>query len=110
MRTRTAAWILIALVGLALTGWGGRGKAGAATAGDIRLSGAGKERRTWSVDGLASLPLQSQDGSVLGEGMQQSIRGKAVLLYDLLQEAKPQFDPKTKRDALRYAVLVHATD
>ncbi len=110
MRTRTAAWILIALVGLALTGCGGRGKAGAATAGDIRLSGAVKEPRTWSVDGLASLPLQSQDVSFLGEGMQKSIRGKGVLLYDLLQKAKPKFDPKKKRDALRYAVLVHATD
>jgi len=110
MRTRTAAWILIALVGLALNGCGGRGKAGAATAGDIRLSGAVKEPRTWSVDGLASLPLQSQDVSFLGEGMQKSIRGKGVLLYDLLQKAKPKFDPKKKRDALRYAVLVHATD
>jgi hypothetical protein len=42
--------------------------------------------------------------------MQKSIRGKGVLLYDLLQRAKPKFDPKKKRDMLRYAVLVHATD
>ena len=42
--------------------------------------------------------------------MQKSVKGTGVLLYDLLQRAKPKFDPKKKRDALRYAVLVHATD
>ena len=85
------------------------GVAGAA-AGDVRLGGAIAEPRSWSVDGLATLPLQTQEVSFLGEGMQKSIRGKGVSLYDLLQRAKPKFDPKKKRDMLRYAVLVHATD
>jgi len=60
---------LIALVGLVPVACGGKGGAGAATAGDIRLSGAVKEPRTWSVDGLATLPLQTQEVSFLGEGM-----------------------------------------
>jgi hypothetical protein len=42
--------------------------------------------------------------------MQKSIKGTGVLLLDLLQRAKPKFDLKKKRDALRYAVLVHGTD
>ena len=110
MRAKTASWVLIALVGLVPVACGGKGGAGAATAGDIRLSGAVKEPRSWSVDGLATLPLQTQEVRFLGEGMQKSIRGKGVSLYDLLQRAKPKFDPKKKRDMLRYAVLVHATD
>jgi len=111
MKAKTVSWVLMALLGVLPVACGGKGGAGASTtAGDVRLGGAIAEPRTWSVDGLASLPLQSQDVSFLGEGMQKSIRGKGVLLYDLLQKAKPKFDPKKKRDALRYAVLVHATD
>ncbi|HMC80668.1 MAG TPA: hypothetical protein VKO35_08975, partial [Acidimicrobiia bacterium] len=79
--------------------------------GDVKLNGSLKDSRTWSVDGLASLPgQQTQEVSFVGEGMQKSVKGTGVLLYDLLQRAKPKFDPKKKRDALRYAVLVHATD
>src|SRR5258705_13202364 len=110
MRAKPASWVRIALVVLVPVACGGRGGGGEAPAGDIRLSGAVKEPRTWSVDGLATLPLQTQEVSFLGEGMQKSIRGKGVSLYDLLQRAKPKFDPKKKRDMLRYAVLVHATD
>jgi hypothetical protein len=107
-------WVLIALVGslcAAGVGCGGRGGgAGASPAGDITLTGALGEPRSWSVDGLASLPLQTQEVTFLGEGMQKTIRGRGVPLLDLLQRAKPKFDLKKKRDALRYAVLVHATD
>ena len=103
-------WILIALVGGLCVACGGKGGAGASPAGDVRLSGAIGEPRTWSVDGLATLPLQTQEVSFLGEGMQKTIRGRGVPLLDLLQRAKPKFDPKKKRDLLRYAVLVHATD
>jgi hypothetical protein len=110
MRTKSAAWILIAALGVLPAGCGGKSRAGAATAGDVRLSGAIAEPRTWSVAGLATLPQQTQEVSFLGEGMQKSIKGTGVLLLDLLQRAKPKFDPKKKRDALRYAVLVHATD
>jgi hypothetical protein len=110
MRVKVASWVLIALVGVVPVACGGKGGAGASTAGDVRLGGAIGEPRSWSVEGLATLPLQTQDVSFLGEGMQKSIRGKGVLLYDLLQRAKPKFDPKKKRDSLRYAILVHATD
>jgi len=114
MRLRKLWWLVVALAVVVPAGCGDKGekKAGASTTvGDIKLNGAVKDGRTWSVDGLASLPgQQTQEVSFLGEGMQKSVKGSGVLLYDLLQRAKPKFDAKKKRDALRYAVLVHATD
>ncbi|HEV7534994.1 MAG TPA: hypothetical protein VGP90_05120, partial [Acidimicrobiia bacterium] len=112
--TRIWAVVVALAVVVPAAGCGGKSDkvAGASTtAGDIKLGGSVKDSRTWSVDGLASLPgQQTQEVGFLGEGMQKSIKGTGVLLYDLLQRAKPTFDPKKKRDALRYAVLVHATD
>jgi hypothetical protein len=105
-----AFWVLIAVAGLVPAGCGAKSGAGAATVGDVRLSGAIAEPRTWSVDGLATLPQQTEEVSFLGEGMQKTIKGTGVLLYDLLQKAKPKFDATKKRDALRFGVLVHATD
>ena len=114
MRVRKMWLMLVALVvAVPAAGCGGNGgRAGASsTVGDIKLGGAVKDVRTWSVDGLASLPgQQTQEVSFLGEGMQKSVKGTGVLLYDLLQRAKPKFDPRKKRDPLRYAVLAHATD
>jgi hypothetical protein len=109
MRVKTASWALIVVLGLLPVACGDKGKAGAATSG-MKLSGAIGDPRTWSVEGLASLPQQTQEVSFVGEGMTKAIRGRGVLLLDLLQRAKPKFDPKKKRDALRYAVLVHAID
>ena len=111
MRTKAASWLLITVLGVLPVACGDKGGAGASTADSVRLSGAIKEPRSWSVEGLATLPgLQTQEVSFLGEGMEKTIRGRGVLLYDLLQRAKPKFDPKKKRDVLRFAVLVHATD
>jgi hypothetical protein len=112
VRLKRMVLMLVVLAAVIPAGCGGKGKAAnAATVGDIKLGGAVKDARTWSVDGLASLPgQQTQEVGFLGEGMQKSIKGSGVLLYDLLQRAKPRFDAKKKRDALRYAVLVHATD
>jgi hypothetical protein len=112
MRLKRMVLVLVALAAIVPAGCGGKEKAAnATTVGDIKLGGAVTDSRTWSVDGLASLPgQQTQEVGFLGEGMQKSIKGTGVLLYDLLQKAKPKFDAKKKRDALRYAVLVHATD
>ncbi len=111
MRAKTASWILIGFLGVVPVGCGGGGGAGASPAGNVKLSGAIKEPRSWGVDGIATLPnQQTQTVSYLGEGMQKSITGKGVLLLDLLQRAKPKFDAKKKRDMLRYAIYIHATD
>ena len=111
MRVKTASWILIALVGVLPAACGGKGNgAAASTPGAMRLVGALGERRTWTVDQLATLPLQTQDVSFLAEGNSKSLHARGVSLLDLVQRAKPKFDAKKKRDALHYAVLIHAVD
>jgi hypothetical protein len=109
MRAKTASWILIAVLGLVPAACGDDGGAGAATSG-IKLSGAIKEPRSWSVEGLATLPQQDGEVNFLGEGTTKTIKGRGVLLLDLLKRQQPKFDPKKKREALRYAILVHAID
>jgi DMSO/TMAO reductase YedYZ molybdopterin-dependent catalytic subunit len=113
MRLKTASWVLFGLVGLLpAAGCGGKdsGAAGS-TPGAVKVDGALGEQRTWTVDQLATLPLQTQDVTFLTEaGASKSLQAKGVALLDLLQRAKPRFDAKTKRDAIRYAVLVHAVD
>ena len=110
MGAKRTAWILIAVLGALCAACGGGGGAAASTNGAMRLDGALAEARTWTVDQLATLPLQTQDGSFQAQGAQKSLQVKGVLLLDFLQRAKPKFDPKKKRDSLRYAVLVHAVD
>jgi hypothetical protein len=113
MRLKTVSWVLVGLVGLLpAAGCGGKGSgAAASTPGAVKVDGALGEQRTWTVDQLATLPLQTQDVTFLTEaGASKNLQAKGVALLDLLQRAKPRFDAKTKRDAIRYAVLVHAVD
>ena len=112
MRPRTASWVLIGLVAcLPAAGCTGRGTGAAAgTPNAVTVDGAVGERRTWTVDQLATLPLQTQDASYLAEGGERTLHARGVSLLDLLNRAKPKFNPKIKRDELRYAVLIHATD
>jgi DMSO/TMAO reductase YedYZ molybdopterin-dependent catalytic subunit len=110
MRAKTSLWILIAVLGVLPVACGKGSGAGASPPSGIRLDGAIGDVRTWTVEQLATLPLQTQDVSFQAEGAQKSLRGRGVLLLDLLQRAKPKFDPKKKRDSLRHAVLVHAVD
>ena len=84
--------------------------AAASTPGAIRVDGALGEQRTWTVDQLATLPLQTQDVTFLAEGNSKSLHAQGVSLLDLLQRAKPKFNSKMKRDAIHYAVLIHAVD
>ena len=46
----------------------------------------------------------------LAEGNSKSLHAQGVSLLDLLQRAKPKFNSKMKRDAIHYAVLIHAID
>ena len=103
--------VVIGVFGALLVACGGGGGAAATTSGAVRVDGALGGRRTWTVDQLATLPLQTQDVTYQTEGgAQKTLHGKGVLLLDFLQRAKPKFDPKQKHDALHYAVLVHAVD
>lgn len=111
MRGRTAAWTSVVLIGLLLAGCGGRGSgAAASTPNAVEVDGALREQRTWTVDQLATLPLQTQDTSYLAEGGTKTLHAQGVPLLDLLNRAEPKFDPKVKRDELRFVVLIHATD
>jgi hypothetical protein len=109
MRAKKTTWILIAVLGLLPVACGDDGGAGAATSG-MKLGGDIKEPRSWSIEGLATLPQQDGEVTFLGEGTTKTIKGRGVLLLDLLKRAEPKFDVKKKRDALRYAILVHAID
>jgi len=111
MRGRTAAWIVgVVLVGLLPAGCGGKRSAAASTPNAVKVDGALAESRTWTVDQLATLPLRTQDASYIAEGGAKTLHATGVPLLDLLSRAKPKFDTKRKRDELRYAVLIHATD
>jgi DMSO/TMAO reductase YedYZ molybdopterin-dependent catalytic subunit len=112
MRQRTAPWIVFGLVGLLVAaGCGGTGSgAAASTPNAVKVDGALGEQRTWTVDQLATLPLQTKDATYVAEGGTTSLHARGVSLLDLLNRAKPGFDSKVKRDELRYAVLIHATD
>ena len=111
MRVKAVAWVLIACAGVLPAACGGKGSgAAASTPGAVRVDGALGEHRTWTVDQLATLPLQTQDVTFLAEGAPKTLHGKGVPLLDLLQRAKPKFDAKKKRDAIHYAVLIHAVD
>ncbi len=110
MRGRTAAWIPVAVIGLLLAGCGGRASGAAGTPNAVKVDGALGEQRTWTVDQLETLPLQTQDTSYLAEAGNKSLHARGVPLLDLLNRAKPRFDTKVKRDELRFAVLIHATD
>jgi DMSO/TMAO reductase YedYZ molybdopterin-dependent catalytic subunit len=112
MRLRTASWVVVGLVGLLpAAGCQGTGPGAAAgTAPVVKVDGALREPRSWTVDQLATLPLQTEDASYLAEGGSKTLHARGVSLLDLLNRAKPKFDPKVKRDELRFAVLIHATD
>ncbi len=110
MRGRTVAWMLVGLTGLLAAGCGGRSSAAAGPADAVKVDGALGEPRTWTVDQLETLPLQTQDVGYVGMGGNKTVHAKGVPLLDLLNRAEPKFDTKVKRDELRFAVLVHATD
>jgi len=110
MRRRTVAWMLVALAGLLPAACGGKSSAAAGPPDAVKVDGALGEPRTWTVDQLETLPLRTEDAGYLAEGGRRNLHAKGVSLLDLLNLAKPKFDSKVKRDELRYAVLVHATD
>jgi len=110
MRGRTAAWAVVVLVGLLPAGCGGKPSAAAGTPNAVKVDGALAEPRTWTVDQLATLPLRTQDAGYIAEGGEKTLHARGVPLLDLLTRAKPKFDTRLKRDELRYAVLIHATD
>jgi hypothetical protein len=111
MRAKAAAWVLVAFAGVLPAACGGKGGgAAASTPGAVRVDGALGERRTWTVDQLATLPTQTQDVTFLAEGNSKSLHARGVSLLDLLQRARPKFNSKMKRDAIHYAVLIHAID
>ena len=110
MRRRTAAGVVVALVGLLPAGCGGKPSAAAGTPNAVKVDGALGEQRTWTVDQLATLPLQTQDAGYIAEGGAMTLHARGVSLLGLLNRAQPKFDTKRKRDELRYVVLIHATD
>ena len=106
MRAAVAGTFAVPLVAPAGTGQYPRSPAVATFVVDGQVA----HPRTLTVEDLRQFPEQrvrARFGS--GDGREEH-RYRGALLLDVLEAAQPQFDPETKNDALRHAVLVTASE
>jgi hypothetical protein len=74
------------------------------------LGGEVGSEQTYTLETLQALPSTEVEVTFMSGSGEQKHTYKGVLLYDLLNAAKPTFDSNTKNDALQFYVRVGATD
>ncbi|MGH8999257.1 MAG: hypothetical protein ACRDY7_07690, partial [Acidimicrobiia bacterium] len=107
MHTKVTSWFVVLLLTAACGAAGGSASEGER---GLRVEGRVQQPEEWTIEELENLPLQTAEAAYISKGGEQRHREEGVLLLDLLERSKPDFDPDDKNDGLGHAILVRAGD